>query len=339
MRKKIALKDIARHVGVSIALVSYVLNNLEEEKRVGKVIAIKIRKAAKELNYQPNQIAKSLKTRKTHTIGLIVANINYRFTTGITSAIEAEARKNNYTVIYGSSDEKQEKFEELVNVLINRQVDGLILVPVENSESQIEYLIKHEVPFVLVDRIFPKIQTNFIGLNNFKAAYDCVTHLIKTGHTRIGFINYKTSFYHLHERNRGYRQAMKDNNLQVKKGWHKEVREEHLIKDIQNSVQELISTSPDCDAIFFATEVLAVNGLKRINALQIKVPDDLAVVSFDEAEAFELFYCAITHARQPLEKMGQAAVDTLIDIINHKKICRQIYLESDFHIGKSCGEK
>ena len=109
--------------------------------------------------------------------------------------------------------------------------------------------------------------------------------------------------------------------------------------DVQKSVQELISASPDCDAIFFATEMLAVNGLKRINALQIKVPDNLAVVSFDEAEAFELFYCPITHARQPLEKMGKVAVNTLMDIINHKKICKRIYLESNFHIGKSCGEK
>lgn len=226
-----------------------------------------------------------------------------------------------------------------MTVLINRQVDGLILVPVENAEEQIKYLLKHEVPFVLIDRIFPKIQTNFIGLDNYKAAYQCVTHLVNTGHTRIGLINYKTSFYHLHERNRGYLQAMKDNKLKVKKVWHKEIREEHLKDDVHKSVQELVSASHNCDAIFFATEMLAVNGLKRLNALQIKVPDDLAVVSFDEAEAFELFYSPITHGRQPLEEMGKLAVSTLMDIINHKKVCRQVYLESDFHIGKSCGEK
>lgn len=339
MKKKIALKDIARQVGVSTALVSYVLNNQEEEKRVGKAIAEKIRIAAKELNYRPNQIAKSLKTSKTHTIGLIVASINYRFTTGITSAVEAEAKKNNYTVIFGSSDENHEKFEELTNVLVNRQVDGLILVPVENSEDQIEYLKKHEVPFVLVDRIFPKIKTNYVGLYNFKAAYESVTHLIRMGHTRIMFINYKTSLFHLHERNRGYYQAMKDHKLIVHSRYHQEIRKNHFWDDMQKSVKSLVSKSTNCDAIFFATDTLAINGLKIINAMHLKVPDDLAVMSFDEAEAFELFYCPVTYARQPLESMGKMAVDMLIKVMNDKTFCEQIYLESDFHIGKSCGEK
>src|ERR1700712_4176828 len=137
LMKRTVLKDIAQFVGVSTALVSYVLNDQEEEKRVGKDIAKRIRNAAKKLHYHPNQIAKSLKTNKTHTIGLIVASINYRFTTGITSAIEAEARKNNYTVIFGSSDEDPQKFSDLINVLIDRQVDGLILLAVENSEKKI----------------------------------------------------------------------------------------------------------------------------------------------------------------------------------------------------------
>lgn len=339
MIKKISLKDIALRVGVSTALVSYVLNNQEKEKRVGKVIAKKIRRTAKELNYQPNQIAKSLKTRKTHTIGLIMASINYRFTYGITRAIEAEAKKNNYIVIFGSSDESHVKFKELMNALINRQVDGLILVAVENSENQIEYLRKNEVPFVLIDREFPKIQTNFIGLNNYKAAYKCVTHLIITGHTRIMLINYKTSLFHLQERNRGYFQAMKDHKLPVNLSWHKEIRGKYVEKDIQKSIKEIVSRSTNCDAIFFATDTLAIIGLKNIKAFKLKVPDDLAVVSFDESEVFELFYCPITHARQPLEQMGKMAVDMLIKVMNNKNFCEQFYFESDFYIEKSCGEK
>src|SRR4051812_29320948 len=110
--KKTGLKDIALEVGVSTALVSYVLNNKDEEKRVGKEIAKEIRKTAKKLNYRPNQIAKSLKIRKTHTVGLVVASLDYRFTNGIMSAIEAEARNNHYTVLFGSSDEDPEKFAE-----------------------------------------------------------------------------------------------------------------------------------------------------------------------------------------------------------------------------------
>src|SRR4051812_15043798 len=234
--KRAGLKDIAQEVGVSTALVSYVLNNKEEEKRVGKEIAKKIRSAAKKLNYRPNQIAKSLKISKTHTIGLVVASLNYRFTNGIISAIEAQARSNHYTVLLGSSDEDKEKFTELINVLIHRQVDGLILLPVENSDDQIKYLKKHEVPFVLIDRIFPGIKTNWIALDNFKAAYQSIAHMIKVGNKRIGFINLKNSMYHLQERTRGYEQAMKDHKLPMKSGWNKAVREKNLKEDLYKAI-------------------------------------------------------------------------------------------------------
>ncbi len=336
--KKAILKDIAQEVGVSTALVSYVLNDLEEEKRVGKEIAKKIRSTAKKLNYRPNQIAKSLKMSKTHTIGLVVASFNYRFTNGIIGSIEAEAKKNNYTVLLGSSEEDSKNFKELINALISRQVDGLILLPVENSQAEIKYLKKHHLPFVLIDRIFPEIETNLIALDNFKAAYQSIAHIIKTGHKRIGFINLKNSMYHLHERNRGYRQAMKDHKLSVKSGWHKEVREKNLKEDLHNAISEMVNEPLSCDAIFFATEYLTIDGLKLINAMGITVPKGLAIMSFDESEAFELFYCPITHARQPLEEMGKAAMNTLIEVMNDRKVCKQIYLESDLIIRKSCGE-
>lgn len=338
MRKKTSLKDIAQHVGVSAALVSYVLNNKAEEKRVGKAIAEKIWTAAGKLNYSPNQIARSLKISKTNTIGLIVAKINYRFTTGITGAIEAEAKENNYNVILGSSDENPQKFSELMHVLINRQVDGLILVPVEDTQKEIEYLKKHEIPFVLIDRYFPEIETNYVALDNYKAAYQSVSYLIETGHKRIGFVNYKTTSQHLLERNRGYRQAMKDNKLLVKKDWQPAIRVNYISEDVKESIHKLSNTSNNCDAIFFATETLAITGLKNINELQLKVPDDLAVVSFDEAEAFELFYCPVTHARQPVEDMGKAAVDLLMEVIDDKNTCKQIIFNSAFIERKSCGE-
>jgi len=336
--KRVSLKDIAREVGVSTALVSYVLNNKEEEKRVGKEIAIKIRKTAKKLNYRPNQIAKSLKMSKTHTIGLVVASLDYRFTNGIVASIEAEARRNHYTVLLGSSDEDSQKFAELVSALVHRQVDGLILFPVDNSEEHIKYLKKQELPFVLIDRFIPEIKTNLVALNNFKAAYLSTTHIINTGHKRIGFINLKNSMFHLHERTRGYSQAMKDNKLVVKPGLVKEVNERNLKEELNKAIPKMLEEPLKCDALFFATEYLTIQALKIINGLNIKVPEQLAVMSFDESEAFELFYCPITHSRQPLEEMGKAAMKTLIDVINDKKVSTQIFLESDIIIKKSCGE-
>lgn len=336
--KKVGLKDIAEHVGVSIALVSYVLNGQAEIKQVSKENAAKIKKAAEELNYRPNQIAKSLKMLKTHTIGLVVADINYRFSTGITRAIEAEAKKANYMVLFGSSNENEETFAELVNVLINRQVDGLILVPVENSQDQVKMLQKAEIPFVLIDRNFPEIETNDITLDNHKAAYDGTMHLIKQGHKRIAFFNYRTSFNHLHKRTKGYRDALKDSNIDFKPHWLPEINSAARSADIQQSLDSILSADEPCDAVFFATDTLAINGLKYLNERKINVPQQVSVVSFDESEAFELFYCPVTHLRQPLEKMGRAAVDTLIELINHNKINKQVSFPSDLIVGQSCRE-
>jgi LacI family transcriptional regulator len=336
--KKVGLKDIAEHVGVSIALVSYVLNGQAEIKQVSKENAKKIKAAAELLNYRPNQIAKSLKMLKTHTIGLVVADINYRFSTGITRAIEAEAKQANYTVLFGSSNENEDTFAELVNVLINRQVDGLILVPVENSQEQIRMLQKAEIPFVLIDRNFPELPTNYIALDNYKAAYTATQYLIKQGHKRVAFFNYATTMFHLHERNRGFVEALKDHNINFNPDWLQLINSASRVGDIQRGMDAILNLKEPCDAVFFATDTLAINGLKYLNKIKVKVPQDISVLSFDESEAFELFYSPITHMRQPVEAMGKAAVDTLLELINHSKVNKQLSLESDLIVGQSCRE-
>jgi LacI family transcriptional regulator len=338
MEKKAVLKDIAKKVGVSTALVSYVLNNLEEEKRVGKEIAIKIREAALELNYTPNHLAKSLKTRKTNTIGFIVADIDYRYTSRVTKAVEAECQKLNLTVIYGSSGESSKKFSELVNVFVDKQVDGLILVPVAHCIKQIEYLTKQEVPFVLIDRILPHVNANIIAIDNTKAAYQATAHLIKTGHRRIGFISYKSTLINLMDRRKGFLTALADSGIAPDPMLIKEITDRPIHEEVKLAIDQLLALSHPCDSIFFSTDTLAFEGLRHINALRIPVPEKLGIVSFDESEVFELFYCPITHGSQPLEEIGRIAVTTLVDVMKHPKIRKQIFLETDFHIRKSCGE-
>ena len=222
MKKKVCLKDIAQKVGVSIALVSYVLNN-QKLSRINKDVAQKIKDVAKELNYRTNQIARSLKTNKTFTIGLIVADISNPFFSGLARIIEDEAEKNNYTVIFGSSDEKAEKSLKLINVLVNRQVDGFIIAPAENTASQILYLQENEIPFVLVDRYYPDIKASHVAIDNYKASYTAVSHVINNDRKRIGMITYDTTMFHLQERKKGYIDALKEKGLPFKKNWLKQI--------------------------------------------------------------------------------------------------------------------
>jgi len=337
--KKVNLKDIAEYVGVSTALVSYVMNGQAVEKQVNKATAERIMKAAQKFNYHPNQIAKSLKTQKTHTIGLVVADINFRFSTGITKSIEEEAKKNNYTVIYGSSNEDAEKFAKLINVFVNRRVDGLILVPTEGSENEIEVLQRSGIPFVLVDRHFPEIKCNYISLDNYKAAYNATQYLIDKGHGRIAFVNYRTTLFHLLERNKGYLDALKDNHIKFNKFWLQQIDNASGDNNVNSSIDQLLTDSKPCDAIFFATDTLTINGLKYLTKKKISVPEQVSVLSFDESDAFDLFYTPITFSRQPLTEMGYLAVNNLIELMEGSNQIKQISLEAKIIAGASCKEQ
>lgn len=327
--KKVSLKDIAQKAGVSIALVSYVMNGKEKESRVGEEIAKKIKLIAKELNYQPNHLAKSLRSGKTHTIGLIIADISNPFFANIARVVEDEAKQNGYTVIIGSCDENAEKSWVLLNVLINRQVDGFIIVSSENTQNQVHYLKERNIPFVLLDRHFPDIQTDFVATNNYKASYDAGVHLVKSGYQRIGMMVYRSGLFHMAERIRGYKQALADNGIEFEESWLKEVRFENIEKEVRTAIDEIMVPNQNVDALIFATYSLAINGLKYLNELRLKVPDDLAIVSYGQAEAFDLYYCPITYLRQPLELLGKTAVQYLIGKLkNPEEGMKQILMEA-----------
>ncbi|MPR33753.1 LacI family DNA-binding transcriptional regulator [Salmonirosea aquatica] len=323
------MKDIAEKAGVSTALVSYVLNGKEKESRVGEEMAKKIKIIARELNYQPNHVAKSLRSGKTHTIGLIIADISNPFFANIARVVEDEAKRSGYTVIIGSCDENADKSWDLLNVLINRQVDGFIIVSSESSEKQVLYLKEKNIPFVLLDRHFPDIQTDFVATNNYKASYDATIHLIEGGYEQIGLLAYKSDMYHMKERIRGYQHALRDRGIAFEPEWLKEIRFEYLEKEVKAALDAIVSSEQKLDALVFATYGLAINGLKYLNELRLRVPSDLAIVSFGQAEGFDLYYCPITFMKQPLELLGKTAVEFLIGKIkNPDEGMKQILMEA-----------
>jgi LacI family transcriptional regulator len=334
MGRKPSLRDIANEVGVSTALVSYVLNNLKEG-RISKEIAQKIREVAQRLNYRPNQIAKSLKTSKTFTIGLIVADISNPFSSTLARIVEDEASRFNYTVIFGSSDENQSKSAKVIDTLLNRQVDGLIISPPADSEGQMLELQNQDVPFVLLDRYFPSVKTNYVALNNHAAALMAAEHLIESGCKRIGMINYKTSLFHLQERQRGYITALKKHKISMKKSWLRLVDISNNKAEIEKAVKDVLNLDEPVDGLVFASNIIAAHGLKFINTLPVKVPYDLAIVSFDETEALDLFYAPLTYVKQPLREMGAMATKILLENIGSNNRITQVDMEPELVVRAS----
>lgn len=334
MEKRVSLKDIAQKLGVSTALVSYVLNN-KKEGRIGKEVAEKIRATAKKLNYRPNQLAKSLKTNKTFTIGLIVADIANPFFSTLARIIEDEAEKNKYTVIFASSDEKADRSQKLIDVLVDRHVDGIIIAAAENTEQQIKQLKKRNIPFVLIDRYFADLNANYVGVNNYEAAYQATKHIIETGRKRIGMIGFKTTLPNLEDRKKGFVQALEDHQMSSLKSSVVEVSVDATKEEVEQAIDRLLALPKPIDALFFASNKLSTFGLKYLNSLSVKVPNDLALCSFDESDATELFYAPLTHIRQPLREMGVLAVDRLMKVIAGEKKIAQVELEAKLIVGPS----
>lgn len=329
------MKDIANKVGVSTALVSYVLNGLEKEKRVGPEVVKKIHQVARDMKYKPNQIARSLRKGTTNTIGLIVGDISNPFFGQLARVIEDEAASSGYTVVFGSSDENHEKSATLIDTLLNRQVDGLIITPCEKSSEQIMSLVQGDVPVVLIDRYIPGISTNYVVLDNYMATYSAVNCLLSGGYRKVCIIAYKTSLVHMQERIRGYREAMEKNGLaeyiQVK-----EVRYDHVKKDMKKIMEELLS-SKQTDALLFATNALSLHGLYAIREHGVKVPEEMAVIGFDGHEVFDFFQPPLSYIEQPLEDMGKTSVRILIDQIKGSRKVVHVELRPTLVGRASCG--
>jgi LacI family transcriptional regulator len=338
MSKKISLKDVAQHVGVSTALVSYVLNDKAKEAGVGPLMVKKVQEALIELNYQPNLIAKSLKSGKTNVIGIIVADISNPFFSSIARNIEDEARKHGYAVFFGSSDESAEEARRLIDVFLNYQVDAIIIAPAENFEEEIKALQK-KVPVVLIDRYFPSVESDCVHIDNFSASYNAVRHLINNGRKRIAMFAYNNSFRHMEERREGYQAAITENNISYNPDWLKFASYKTTSTDVSTQLQKLLFPVLQIDAIFFATNSLAVEGLKIINGSDIKVPEDLAIISFDESDAFIFFYAPISCVSQSPMAIGQAAIQLAVNRIKDgNKQFDTVIVKEKLIIRKSSGD-
>jgi LacI family transcriptional regulator len=337
MLKRTSLKDIAMKVGVSTALVSSVMNGKGKRIRVSDGVAKKIRQTAEELNYQPNEIARSLRKGSTKTIGLIVADISNPFFGLLARCVENEASKHGYTVIIGSSDEEIQKSDSIINTFLKRQVDGFIIAPAEGTIEQVRNLFQKKIPLVLIDRFFPEIITNYVVLDNFKATYDATSLLIEKGFKRIAIVAYKLSLIHMKDRIRGYMEAMKSHNL-FDNTCVVEINSNKAKTEVSEACINLFVKNKNVDAIIFSTNLLSIEGLYSIVNNNIKIPEDLGFIGFDGGDCFDLFYSPISYIEQPVAEMANEAVKTLMDYFSNIKSPKisHIILESKLVVRSSC---
>lgn len=334
MRTKSAvLKDIAEAAGVSISLVSFVLNGKAKQYRVADSKAEKILQIAKDLNYKPNMIAKGLRSGKSNTLGLIIADISSPFFARLARKIEDYSHSKGYAVIIASTDERADKQKLAIDTLTGRGVDGFIICASEESRAQIAELANKDMPVVLVDRYHSELQVPTIRLDNFTTCYGATKHLINQGFERIAFITYESKLKHINERIDGYTAAVEEHNLPVT---IKTILHKDAMANTARVVNELLNQEERPDALFFTEGLMCMEGIKIIKGREMVVPTDIGIVSFDKMDSFDLYCTPITYIEQPIEEYSVSSVDILINAIEHNNDQRDnVIIMPNFVIKKS----
>jgi LacI family transcriptional regulator len=311
MRKKITLKQIAKELDVSISTVSKSLRNSPE---IGEETREKVQAFAKLYNYKPNNIALSLKNRKTKTIGIIIPEIVHHFFATVISGIEHYANDYGYNVIVCLSDESFDKEVINMEMLAGGSIDGFIMSLSKETQNKgdfhhISEAINQGMPVVMFDRVTNDIFCDKVIIDDKTAAQDAVNFLVFKGMKKIGIITTVDYVSVGKLRTDGYLQAFRQNNIIVK--------EELILKieDIENcaiAIEKFVAEQ-DLDGIFAVNELFAVTAIKATNKLGKRVPEDLSVIGFTDGIISKFSTPSITTVSQDGVEMGKRAAKLLID--------------------------
>lgn len=317
--KKTSLNDIAQSLNVSKALVSFVLNGQGTQKGIRPETQAKVLAKAKELNYKPNHIARELRLGKSQTIGLIVADISNKFYAKIAKQVERVASKHNYNLIICNSDENPEKEVELIEMLKERRVDGIIISTTQKETAVFAQMKREKYPFVLIDRNLPRLSTNFVGIDNYAGAFEATGHLIRNGYQKIGLLKISPAWLStIKDRELGYRNAIKQNGMRVNTKIIRTIDFTNIRQTVRTVLRELIQPPYKIDALFSVNNNITVACMEYLNEIGLRIPQDIAIVSFDDIDLFRFSYPTITAIAQPVGEIGKVAVTILLEEIISK---------------------
>jgi LacI family transcriptional regulator len=310
MKKKTSIHDIARQLNVSSTTVSFVLNGKAEENRISKELVDKILKYVKKVGYQPNLLAKSLRTGKSMIICMLVEDISDPFFSNISRIVETKVFEHGYKIFFASTENDTEKTKSLIRVFRERQVDGFIIAPPPGIEDELRALLKDKVPLILFDRYLPDVKTNNVVVDNFGGAYESVKHLQKNGYKNISLVTLDSKQTQMQERLKGYMKGIKESNqnklvLKVPYGSSKDKMVEKIKLFLKQNQQQI-------DSILFATNYLAIAGMEAMFSMNLTIPKDLAVIGFDDNTHFSLFSPPITAVAQPVKELSEEVVKQLM---------------------------
>lgn len=312
MKKRLSISDIAKNLGISVTTVSFILNDKAKEKRISDALTKRVLDYVNKVGYKPNQLAKSLRTGKSKTIGLLVEDISNSFFANIADQIEKMAYDFGYHIVYCSMNNDVNRAKELIQLFYDRQIDGFIIAPTEGLTEVIQKLLKNNVPVVLFDRHLEDLETNFVVSENRNGAYLGTRFLLEEkSAARVGLVTISSGQLQMRGRMDGYMQAIDEvgKDVLIKKIVRTQPEEETILQ-IRDFMQD-----NRLDGVLFATNYLAISGLKAIKRFDLPIDK---VISFDESTVFALVDPAVSAISQNINEIARQVVDILITEINGK---------------------
>jgi LacI family transcriptional regulator, galactose operon repressor len=325
------IKDIAKHAGVSIMTVSRYFNYPD---KVTEKTRKRITRAIEILNYQPNEIARSMITKKTYTLGIIVPDIRNPFFSAIFHEIEKYVKPFRYNLLLCNTQEDGDEELRYLKILMSRSVDGIIVAPV--WIDTVGYLNDNRIPFVLIDRKFKEFDTDYVGCDHYNGMREAVNFLIEKGHRNIAIINGPVHLYSFAQRSKAYHDAMTKAGLAQYMKFSPAVEITTTDSAYEKAV-EILSQSDRPTAIIASNNNIGIGVLKAIKHLGIIIPDRISFLVFDQFTHHDIINPKICCVAQPVELIGRNAAAFMINRLANPDVPKQqLTLRAEFIAGESC---
>ncbi|MEJ2766158.1 substrate-binding domain-containing protein [Photobacterium sp. MCCC 1A19761] len=314
------IKDVAKQAGVSTSTVSHVLN---KTRFVSEDISARVMAAVEELNYAPSALARSLKVNHTRTFGMLVTTSTNPFYGEVVKGVERRCYQHGYNLILCNTEGDIERMHANLDILLQKRVDGLLLMCSEVEEKSFDLFGRHQpVPTVVMDWGPTDFPSDKIQDNSHQGGYLATRHLIEQGHTQIGCLTGPLDKLTAQQRLSGFTQAMEEAGLPINPGWI--IAGSFECEGGEAAFNTLYQRGPLPTALFVCNDMMAMGVINTAYKKGIRVPDDLSIVGYDDIKLAKYITPSLTTIHQPKHRLGQQAVDTLLDKIQNKRTSNQV---------------
>ncbi len=330
------IHDVAKRAGVAPITVSRVIN---QSGYASPETRARVEAAVAELGYVPNRLASSLRSKRTRTLALVITDITNPFFTTVARGVEDTASDAGYTVVFCNTDESGSEEQKYLQVLLQQQVDGILLVPAGGAPDSINLIHKQDTPVVVLDRRMPPdVDVDVVRCENEAGAYQLIKILLELGHQHIAILSGPLGVSTAEDRLNGYRRAMRESGFD-------DLAQSVIYGEFNRAsgiamMQQALAFVPRPTAIFAANNLICIGALHAIQAVGWRVPEDIAMVTFDDLPPTLLTFPFFTVAAQPAYEMGRRATELLLARLTHNAPaqCQEIILPTQIIVRQSSGQ-